>query len=107
VEDIDFGVDFVAENSNKLPKLGLEGKISWTLNVFTLCPTTQVTLVLLDKERRENDATLQNFIYKYILNLENVQNKYILDLENVQRIYKTSNEFKLNVKISPNQKLIT
>jgi len=28
VEDIDFGVDFVAENSNKLPKLGLEGKIS-------------------------------------------------------------------------------
>jgi len=28
VEDIDFGVDFVAENSNKLQKLGLEGKIS-------------------------------------------------------------------------------
>jgi len=28
VEDIDFGVDFVAENSTKLQKLGLEGKIS-------------------------------------------------------------------------------
>jgi hypothetical protein len=25
---IDFGVDFVAVNSNKLQKLGLEGKIS-------------------------------------------------------------------------------
>jgi hypothetical protein len=28
VEDIDFGMDFVAGNSNKLQKLGLEGKIS-------------------------------------------------------------------------------
>ncbi len=31
-----FWVDFVAGNSNKLQKLGLEGKISWALNVFTL-----------------------------------------------------------------------
>ncbi len=29
MEDIDFWVDFVAKNSNKLQKLGLEGKISW------------------------------------------------------------------------------
>jgi hypothetical protein len=29
-------VDFVVRNSNKLQKLGLEGKISWALNVFTL-----------------------------------------------------------------------
>jgi hypothetical protein len=36
VQDIDFGVDFVARNSSKLQKLGLEGKISWALNVFTL-----------------------------------------------------------------------
>jgi hypothetical protein len=36
VEDIDFGVDFVAGDSNKLQKLGLEGKINWALNVFTL-----------------------------------------------------------------------
>jgi len=28
VEETDFGVDFVAGNSNKLQKLGLEGKIS-------------------------------------------------------------------------------
>jgi len=28
MEDIDFKVDFVAENSNKLQKLGLEGKFS-------------------------------------------------------------------------------
>jgi len=28
MEDIDFLVDFVAGNSNKLQKLGLEGKIS-------------------------------------------------------------------------------
>ncbi len=36
MEDIDFWVDFVAGDSNKLQKLGLEGKISWALNVFTL-----------------------------------------------------------------------
>jgi hypothetical protein len=37
VEDIDFWVNFVAENSKKLQKLGLKGKISWALNnVFTL-----------------------------------------------------------------------
>jgi hypothetical protein len=30
------GVYFVAENSNKLQKLGLEGKFSWALKVFTL-----------------------------------------------------------------------
>ncbi len=28
-------MDFVAENSNKLQKLGLEGKFSWALNMFT------------------------------------------------------------------------
>jgi hypothetical protein len=44
VEDIDFLVDFVAGNSNKLQKLGLKGKISWTLSVFTLRPTAQATL---------------------------------------------------------------
>ncbi len=36
MEDIDFWMDFIAGNSNKLQKLGLEGKISWTLNVFAL-----------------------------------------------------------------------
>ncbi len=36
MEDADFLVDFVAGNSNKLQKLGLEGKISWALHVFTL-----------------------------------------------------------------------
>ncbi len=41
----DFLVDFVAENSKKLQKLGLEGKISWAFNVFTLGPTTQAALV--------------------------------------------------------------
>ncbi len=34
--DIDFWMDFVVGNSNKLQKLGLEGKISWPFNVFTL-----------------------------------------------------------------------
>jgi len=38
VDDIDFWVDFVARNSNKLQKLGLEGKMSWVLNVFALGP---------------------------------------------------------------------
>jgi hypothetical protein len=35
----DLWVDFVAKNSNKLQKLGLEGEISRALNVFTLGPT--------------------------------------------------------------------
>jgi hypothetical protein len=58
VEDIDFWVNFVAENSNKLQKLGLEGKISWALNVFyilffienvfTLGPMAQATLVFMN-----------------------------------------------------------
>jgi hypothetical protein len=57
VEDIDFRVNFVAENSNKLQKLGsqcvhiaefrkfqnLDVKI---MNVFTLGPTAQATLVI-------------------------------------------------------------
>jgi len=36
MEDIDFWVDFVVGSSNKLQKLGLERKINWVLNVFTL-----------------------------------------------------------------------
>ncbi len=36
MEDIDLGVDFVAGNSKKLQKLGLEGKFDWAHNVFTL-----------------------------------------------------------------------
>jgi hypothetical protein len=35
VEAIEFWVDFGARNSNNLQKLGLEGKVSWALNVFT------------------------------------------------------------------------
>ncbi len=36
MEDIDFWVDFALENSSKLQKMGLEEKISWAFNVFTL-----------------------------------------------------------------------
>ncbi len=36
MEDIDFRMDIVAENSKKLQKISLKGKISWTLDVFTL-----------------------------------------------------------------------
>jgi len=36
VENIEFLVDFAAINSKKLQKLNLEGKNSWTFNVFTL-----------------------------------------------------------------------
>ncbi len=49
MEDIDFWVDFVAENSNKLQKLGLEGKFSWALNVFTL-----VNLEIFNSENVRN-----------------------------------------------------
>ncbi len=48
MEDIDFWVDFVVGNSNKLQKLGWEGKISGNFNVFTLGPTTQAILVVDD-----------------------------------------------------------
>jgi hypothetical protein len=50
MKSIDFGVDFVVGNSNKLQKLGLEGKICWVPNVFTLGPTAQATLVLYGKQ---------------------------------------------------------
>jgi hypothetical protein len=43
-------VDFVVENSNKLQKLGLEGKVNSILNVFTLGPMAHVTLI------NENDV---------------------------------------------------
>ncbi len=76
MKDIDFWVDFVAGNSNKLQKVGLflEGKISWShpqcvhianfkkfsilkmwkiKNVFTLGPMAQATLVAI-RERVGN-----------------------------------------------------
>jgi hypothetical protein len=46
VKDIDFWVNFVVRNLNKLQKFGLKGKTSWTLNVFTLGATTHATLML-------------------------------------------------------------
>ncbi len=49
MEDIDFLVDFVAGNSNKLQKLSLEGKISSALNVLTLGAMAQATLVHIKK----------------------------------------------------------
>jgi hypothetical protein len=36
MEDNEFWVDFVVGNSNKLQKLGLEGKFCWILNVLHL-----------------------------------------------------------------------
>ncbi len=51
MEDIDFLVNFVAGNSNKLQKLGLEGKISSPLNVFPLGPMAQATLVGIKKKK--------------------------------------------------------
>jgi hypothetical protein len=36
MKNIAFWVNFVPENSKKLQKLGLEGKIRWALNVCTL-----------------------------------------------------------------------
>jgi len=41
--------DFVVKNSNNLQKLSLEGKFSWALNVFTLGPMAQATLVVFQK----------------------------------------------------------
>jgi len=47
-----FLLEFVAGNSNKLQKLGLERKINWALNVFTLGPMAQGTLV--ERKKRRN-----------------------------------------------------
>jgi hypothetical protein len=52
VEAIDFLVDFVVGNSNKLQKLGLEGKINWALNVVTLGPMARGTLVEMKKKKK-------------------------------------------------------
>jgi hypothetical protein len=38
-------MNFVLDNSNKLQKLGLEGKINQAFDVFTLGPTAHATLV--------------------------------------------------------------
>jgi hypothetical protein len=43
--ECDFWMNFVAGNSNKLQKLSLQAKFSWALNVFTLGPMAQATLV--------------------------------------------------------------
>jgi hypothetical protein len=44
-----FLVDFVVKNSNKLQKLGLEGKIGWAFNVFIVGPTAHATLIIINK----------------------------------------------------------
>ncbi len=48
--DIDFLIDFAAKSLNKLQNLGLEGKINWALNVFTLGQIAQDTLVPIKRE---------------------------------------------------------
>ncbi len=49
MEDIDFWVDFVFKNSNKLQKLGLKGKFGWAFNVFTVGPMAHATLIIIDQ----------------------------------------------------------
>jgi hypothetical protein len=69
VENIDFLVHFVVENSNKLQKLGLEGKISWSFNVFTLGPTTQTTLVMMNWWKWwDNVVRVKFYLNELILN---------------------------------------
>ncbi len=57
MEDIDFSVDFGAGNSNKLQKLGLEGKTSWALNEFTL-PNLEIFNSENVKKKKFNVFTL-------------------------------------------------
>ncbi len=45
MEDIDFLVDFVVENSNKVQKLGLQRKVK----MFTFGLVAQLTLVIVTK----------------------------------------------------------
>jgi hypothetical protein len=44
MEDIEFWMNFVVENSNKLQQICLEGKMSWVCS--HLGPTTHVTLFI-------------------------------------------------------------
>ncbi len=61
--------DFVVENSNKLQNLGLEGKISWTFKVFTLGPTTQTTLVMMNWWKKlDNFEKIKFYLNELILN---------------------------------------
>jgi hypothetical protein len=58
---------FVVEISNKLQKiLGLEGKLSWALNVFTLGPTTQGTLVTMNWWRRTWNGWIRGEMHRWI-----------------------------------------
>jgi hypothetical protein len=59
-------VNFVAGNSNKLPKLGLEGKISGALNVFTLVSRAQATLVPMMSCQIENMPSDKNDIIQSV-----------------------------------------
>jgi hypothetical protein len=49
VENIDFWMDFVVKISQKLQKLGFEGKINWAFNVCTIGPIAHVTLIITYK----------------------------------------------------------
>jgi len=51
-------VDFVAGNSNKLQKLGLEGKISSTLNMFTL-----LNLDMFNSENVKNKECVHTWVH--------------------------------------------
>jgi hypothetical protein len=69
VENIDFWMHFVVENSKKLQKLGLEEKINWTFNVFTLGPTIQTTLVMMNCWKRwDNFVNIKFYLNEWILN---------------------------------------
>jgi hypothetical protein len=64
-----FLMHFDVENSNKLQKLCLEGKISWTFNVFTLGPTTQTTLVMMNWWKIwDNFVKMKSYLNELVLN---------------------------------------
>jgi len=55
MKDIDFWMNFVVEDSNKLKKLGLKGRISQALDMFILGPIAHATLI------RIKDAFIPTF----------------------------------------------
>ncbi len=64
MKEIYFGVDFLAGYSNKLQKLGLKGKFSSALNVFTLgANSTGYTSLILFYNRRSKEVLLLEVPY--------------------------------------------
>ncbi len=99
MEDIDFWVNFVSGNSNKLQQLGLEGKISWVLNVFTL-PNLEV----FKSENVKNKECVHTWANKTIYTSSYKWNSYFTQYDQNKQIQTTKSSNPIDLKIKKNFK---